>query len=104
MEDVKCKMCDGTGMADPDCPECEGCGWVEDPENGGTMSCPECGGDECAYCDGTGRSALTIVGSELLILLLIVVGWGHYQTLSPGGCANPQSPQLRRWADSPEGI
>ena len=27
-------------MEDPDCPECEGRGWVEDEENGGTMTCP----------------------------------------------------------------
>lgn len=27
-----------------DCPECDGCGWVDDPSDSGTMTCPECAG------------------------------------------------------------
>lgn len=36
---MKCDMCDGNG-------------WVEDPSDGGTMTCPECEGEtmECVTC------------------------------------------------------
>lgn len=53
-KDLKCEVCNGTRMAVPDCEKCEGNGWVYDP-TGGTMCCPECGGDECEACDGTGE-------------------------------------------------
>lgn len=33
-------------MSDHPCKECEGDGWVEDPSDGGTMTCPRCDGDE----------------------------------------------------------
>ena len=53
--DYTCKHCNGTGMEDPECEMCEGKGWIEDEENGGTMTCPECDGEECSECDGTGE-------------------------------------------------
>jgi hypothetical protein len=28
-----------------ECPECSGRGWVDDPSDGGTMTCPSCGGE-----------------------------------------------------------
>jgi hypothetical protein len=54
-EDWTCTECDGTGMLMPNCPKCAGDGWVDDPSDGGTMVCPECGGDKCETCDGTGE-------------------------------------------------
>lgn len=44
-----CEACDGTGYAHDECPTCERNGWVDDPK-GGTMTCPDCGGDAAAYC------------------------------------------------------
>lgn len=34
------------------CDTCKGNGWVYDPSDGGTMTCPECDGDvpECVTC------------------------------------------------------
>lgn len=54
-EDWKCVACDGTGMAVPDCEACEGTGWVDDEKDGGTMTCPECNGDKCDQCGGSGE-------------------------------------------------
>lgn len=52
----ECPECLGTGKATPECPECDGRGWVEDPLDGGTMTCPECFGvTECEFCNGTGE-------------------------------------------------
>lgn len=51
---VECPHCSGKKMELPDCEECEGRGWVEDEELGGTMSCPECGGETCSTCGGEG--------------------------------------------------
>jgi DnaJ-class molecular chaperone len=31
-----CDACGGTGMAHPDCEECDGDGWVYDPSDGDT--------------------------------------------------------------------
>lgn len=50
---VECPHCNGKKMEFPDCEECEGRGWVDDPD-GGTMSCPECDGESCSICDGEG--------------------------------------------------
>lgn len=50
-----CKACDGTGQAVPDCETCDGQGWVEDDEDGGTMTCPDCGDDKCDHCHGSGE-------------------------------------------------
>jgi DnaJ-class molecular chaperone len=55
--DGECEHCNGTGMAEPKCAECEGMGWVTDPEDGGTMNCPTCENEPCDECDGTGESA-----------------------------------------------
>lgn len=49
---VECPNCSGTGEASV-CDGCNGYGWVEDPD-GGTMTCPECGGERCSFCDGEG--------------------------------------------------
>ena len=47
----ECGECRGTGMAYPDCKLCEGNGWVDDPKDGGTMTCPECDCEECPFCE-----------------------------------------------------
>lgn len=54
-KDWKCEACEGTGMAVSDCETCGGNGWVGDPSDGGTMTCPECLDDKCEACDGTGE-------------------------------------------------
>lgn len=53
-KDEPCKHCNGTGRAVPDCEVCEGNGWVDDPDDGGTMTCPECNDDKCDFCGGEG--------------------------------------------------
>lgn len=56
MEGDTCKKCDGTGRKDT-CDYCDNNGWVDDPSDGGTMTCPECYGDsgkECLDCEGVG--------------------------------------------------
>ena len=47
----ECEHCLGTGMADPECETCEAKGWVDDPDDGGTMVCPDCLGEECEECE-----------------------------------------------------
>lgn len=54
-EDWICTACDGSGMAVPDCETCDGRGWVDDEEDGGTMMCPDCDGDKCDTCGGSGE-------------------------------------------------
>ena len=54
--DFNCAMCGGTGAVEPDCIECMGNGWVDDPDDGGTMMCPECLDEKCPYCEGTGEA------------------------------------------------
>jgi DnaJ-class molecular chaperone len=58
-----CETCKGTGRAkeewqtDEGCETCESYGWVPDPSDGGTMTCPDCDGDSaenCEECEGTG--------------------------------------------------
>lgn len=46
-----CSACHGTGMMFPDCDECNGYGWVPDPRDGGTKTCPKCDGAECEQCE-----------------------------------------------------
>jgi DnaJ-class molecular chaperone len=53
-EDTQCRDCEGTGKLDANCPECDGNGWVDDPSDGGTMTCPSCENDDCPSCGGTG--------------------------------------------------
>lgn len=52
-----CTECQGTGVAVPDCETCDGNGWVDDEEDGGTMTCPDCLGDRCEACNGSGEAA-----------------------------------------------
>jgi DnaJ-class molecular chaperone len=52
MNTITCPHCNGSGMEFPDCETCEGRGWVDDPSDGGTMSCPECYGETCSVCNG----------------------------------------------------
>lgn len=54
-EDYDCPDCAGTGKEMPDCSECHGGGWIDDPEDGGTMTCPECGDQKCETCNGSGE-------------------------------------------------
>ncbi len=56
IEWVECPHCNGKKMEVPDCEECEGRGWVDDPD-GGTMICPECDGESCSVCGGEGEIA-----------------------------------------------
>lgn len=50
-----CEACAATGSTHHDCEPCDGEGYVEDPSDGGTMTCPACGGHEyCPKCDGEG--------------------------------------------------
>jgi DnaJ-class molecular chaperone len=53
-EEIECPHCGGTKKEFPECEECEGKGWVDDPDDGGTMDCPECHGEECSTCNGEG--------------------------------------------------
>ena len=53
---VECPHCNGKKMEVPDCEECEGRGWVDDPD-GGTMTCPECDDESCSVCGGEGYVA-----------------------------------------------
>jgi DnaJ-class molecular chaperone len=50
-----CTACEGTGQAVPDCEACDGHGWVDDEDEGGTMTCPECLDDKCESCKGSGE-------------------------------------------------
>ena len=55
MNEYTCKHCEGTGYEFPNCDTCEGNGWVDDPDDSGTMTCPECNAESCSECDGTGE-------------------------------------------------
>jgi hypothetical protein len=50
LPDFDCEHCQDTKLAHPDCETCEGNGWVDDPKDGGTMTCPECDGERCPHC------------------------------------------------------
>lgn len=50
-----CERCKGHGKDNEDCETCDGNGWVVDPDDGGTMTCPDCGNEDCPHCDGTGE-------------------------------------------------
>ena len=52
---LDCSACEGTGLEGGECSVCDSNGWVDDPEDGGTMTCPECNDERCAYCGGEGR-------------------------------------------------
>jgi hypothetical protein len=47
-----CEECGGSGQLVPDCDACSGNGWVDDPDDGGTMVCPECDDEKCPVCKG----------------------------------------------------
>jgi len=51
----ECEHCSGSGKEYPDCEKCEGNGWVPDPSDGGTMTCPDCDDEKCGECGGTGE-------------------------------------------------
>lgn len=51
-----CPHCKDSNLEFPDCETCGGNGWVYDPSNGGTMTCPECQCEPCHLC-GDGRDA-----------------------------------------------
>ena len=51
-----CQSCNGCGKQDQ-CAECENNGWVEDEDDGGTITCLVCDGladMDCEDCEGTG--------------------------------------------------
>ena len=45
-----CPHCEGTGREYPNCEICEGAGWIDDPSDGWTMTCPECEAENCHIC------------------------------------------------------
>lgn len=55
-EELDCPLCHGSGLVMWDCETCEGNGWVEDSEDGGTMMCPDCDGEKCEFCMGSGEA------------------------------------------------
>lgn len=63
---VECPHCQGKKMEFPDCASCEGAGWVEDEDDGGTMTCPECNSEPCSECDGEGLVAAEQPGASEL--------------------------------------
>lgn len=54
MKGTACSECNGEGYEHQECETCGRDGWVEDPDDGGTMSCPECGGDSAEPCCAEG--------------------------------------------------
>lgn len=63
-----CKECRGVGKK-AECELCEGNGWVDDPEDGGTMVCPDCDGEagiNCQECEGSGEEIPPINPSEIV--------------------------------------
>lgn len=57
MEPKECGNCNGTGYLFDECETCGRNGWVDDPKDGGTMTCPDCEGEseeKCDACDGEG--------------------------------------------------
>jgi|AntDeeMetagen681_2_1112603.scaffolds.fasta_scaffold08533_4 DnaJ-class molecular chaperone len=55
---MNCAVCDGTGYLSDECGTCGRAGWIEDDQDGGTMTCPDCDGDAdqtCDECEGTGQ-------------------------------------------------
>lgn len=55
---LKCKVCNGTGFTHEECEKCGRDGWVEDLDDGGTMTCPTCDGESaeiCPVCQGDGK-------------------------------------------------
>jgi DnaJ-class molecular chaperone len=62
--DWECPDCKGTGAVDPECEACGGDGWVEDEEDGGTMTCPECLGEKCPACNGSGEKPVSVSSPE----------------------------------------
>jgi len=52
-----CKECGGGGRNGDECEDCDSYGYVDDPDDGGTMTCPSCdgySGENCLICDGEG--------------------------------------------------
>lgn len=55
---IECPHCEGSGYEYDECETCGRNGWVEDEENGGTMTCPDCEGEsstQCEECEGDGE-------------------------------------------------
>ena len=51
---IECPHCHGKKKEFPDCEDCNGYGWVDDP-NGGTMTCSVCDDETCSECNGEGE-------------------------------------------------
>ena len=51
-EPENCDACSGSGNLE--CDTCDSAGWVDDPSDGGTMTCPDCQGEKCIECNGEG--------------------------------------------------
>jgi len=51
---MKCTKCLGNGYTEEECELCGRDGWVDDPDDDGTMTCLECDGEAgniCNHCD-----------------------------------------------------
>ena len=67
---LPCPHCKNTGMKTPDCGMCDAAGWIDDPDDGGTMMCPYCDGEVCHLCGGDKFVAAPIAESKNLQALL----------------------------------
>lgn len=57
MNPTDCPTCDGEVYLYDECDTCGRAGWVVDEEDGGTMTCLDCGGESavrCRECNGEG--------------------------------------------------
>ena len=45
-----CSHCNHTGQQYPECDECQGLGFIVDPETATTKDCPECENEPCNEC------------------------------------------------------
>ncbi len=46
-----CPCCDGSGYENSECETCGRDGYVDDPSDGGTMTCPDCQGSSDYGCE-----------------------------------------------------
>jgi hypothetical protein len=82
----ECKPCRGTGYKHEGCERCERDGWVEDLEDGGTMTCPECNGESaelCSICQGDGLHHVTQQEEIDRLTNLVIKGYAVVNDFMP---------------------